>query len=386
MLEQSGDPDWSKAERHGQMPGRQFSQEEYRYGFQGQETDKEWLGSAVSYKYRVHDARIGRFLSVDPLASKYPYNSQYAFSENSPIAYIELEGAETEVSGAGVPTPTSMRLSSQVSGFQAFDITLMGTNQSMTAGVANYGRDYKFLSFDLGFTAASMSSMNGEFLRPGASYGNIYARFGIGTEKMKLSYTQTKNRYKNSQFAGEYDNTIGQIRLDFPLPRLTRAFVIWGNDSDILTRRVNYEDGGFTNYIAFGITHEKLPNWQLTFRSDMFTPDRIGGPNGDGTGDYGEGKNGFLTKNGSIWNSQINKIYVTNNFSGNFSAPFTATLSVLNKDSMYQLIVGVNNHDWGSQIQAFAHRFVDVPEFDWNRETPNSLIFGVSISKNLFPK
>jgi len=76
------------------MPGRQFSGEEYRYGFQGQETDKEWLGGAVSFKYRVHDARIGRFLSVDPLAPNYPHNSPYAFSENRVIDGVELEGLE----------------------------------------------------------------------------------------------------------------------------------------------------------------------------------------------------------------------------------------------------------------------------------------------------
>jgi RHS repeat-associated protein len=78
-----------------QMPGREFSAEEYRYGFQGQETDKEWLGGAVSYKYRVHDARIGRFLSVDPLAPDYPWNSPYAFSENRVIDSFELEGLES---------------------------------------------------------------------------------------------------------------------------------------------------------------------------------------------------------------------------------------------------------------------------------------------------
>jgi RHS repeat-associated protein len=78
-----------------QMPGREFSDvSAYRYGFQGQETDKEWLGGAVSYKYRVHDARIGRFLSVDPLAPDYPWNSPYAFSENRVIDGVELEGLE----------------------------------------------------------------------------------------------------------------------------------------------------------------------------------------------------------------------------------------------------------------------------------------------------
>jgi len=68
----------------------------YRFGFQGQETDDEIYGgeNAVSYKYRVHDPRLGRFLSLDPLAPKYPHNSPYAFSENRVIDGVELEGLE----------------------------------------------------------------------------------------------------------------------------------------------------------------------------------------------------------------------------------------------------------------------------------------------------
>ena len=51
------------------MPGRnKVFGEGYRFAFQGQEEDQEWLGGAVSYKYRVQDKRIGRFLSIDPLA------------------------------------------------------------------------------------------------------------------------------------------------------------------------------------------------------------------------------------------------------------------------------------------------------------------------------
>ena len=56
----------------------------YRFGFQGQEHDDEWTGqtgSHLAFKYRIHDARIGRFLSIDPLTAKYPHNSTYAFSE-----------------------------------------------------------------------------------------------------------------------------------------------------------------------------------------------------------------------------------------------------------------------------------------------------------------
>ena len=68
----------------------------YRYFFNGQEGDNEVFGenSLFAFEYRMHDARLGRFWSVDPLAAKYPWNSTYAFAENSPVGYLEMEGLE----------------------------------------------------------------------------------------------------------------------------------------------------------------------------------------------------------------------------------------------------------------------------------------------------
>ncbi|EJF54494.1 RHS repeat-associated core domain protein [Saprospira grandis DSM 2844] len=75
-----------------EMPGRKFvSGEGYRFGFNGQEEDPDM---GVVFKYRIHDARVGRFLSVDPLAPDYPWNSCYAFAENRVIDGIDLEGRE----------------------------------------------------------------------------------------------------------------------------------------------------------------------------------------------------------------------------------------------------------------------------------------------------
>ena len=44
------------------MPER-FWGGDYRYSFQGQEADNEikGKGNSVNYKYRMHDARLGRF-------------------------------------------------------------------------------------------------------------------------------------------------------------------------------------------------------------------------------------------------------------------------------------------------------------------------------------
>ena len=78
------------------QPDRNFDSQEYRYGFQGQEKDSELKGEglSVNYKYRMHDPRIGRFFTTDPLEHKFPWNSSYAFSENTVINAVELEGLE----------------------------------------------------------------------------------------------------------------------------------------------------------------------------------------------------------------------------------------------------------------------------------------------------
>lgn len=57
----------------------------YRYFFNGQESDGEVYGEVGlhAFEYRMHDTSTGRFWSVDPLAGKFPWNSTYAFAENS---------------------------------------------------------------------------------------------------------------------------------------------------------------------------------------------------------------------------------------------------------------------------------------------------------------
>ncbi len=74
-----------------------------KWGFQGQEKDDEIKGegNSVNYTYRMHDPRLGRFFAVDPLSPEYPYNSPYAFSENRLIDGIELEGLERFYTGDG---------------------------------------------------------------------------------------------------------------------------------------------------------------------------------------------------------------------------------------------------------------------------------------------
>ena len=81
------------------MPGRTFSSATgYRYGFNGKELNPELQGATYDYGFRIYDARIAKFLSVDPLTKGYPWNSTYAFAENTPMACIDLDGLETQLS------------------------------------------------------------------------------------------------------------------------------------------------------------------------------------------------------------------------------------------------------------------------------------------------
>ncbi len=77
------------------MPGRKSSGG-YRYGFNGKENDNEVKGEGNQQDYgmRIYDGRIGKFLSVDPITSKYPYLTPYQFASNRPIDGIDLDGLE----------------------------------------------------------------------------------------------------------------------------------------------------------------------------------------------------------------------------------------------------------------------------------------------------
>src|SRR5690606_14913085 len=90
------------------MPGRHANTSDYRYGFQGQEMDDELKGegNSVNYRYRMHDPRVGRFFTPDPLTHQYPWYTPYSFSGNKVIHAIELEGLEEYV----VTTNTDWRI------------------------------------------------------------------------------------------------------------------------------------------------------------------------------------------------------------------------------------------------------------------------------------
>lgn len=48
----------------------------------------------MNFTYRMHDPRVGRFFTPDPLERDYPWYTPYQFSGNKVIQFVELEGLE----------------------------------------------------------------------------------------------------------------------------------------------------------------------------------------------------------------------------------------------------------------------------------------------------
>jgi RHS repeat-associated protein len=78
------------------LPGRSYvAGKTYRYGFNGKEKDLEATSTTTyDYGFRIYSPGLGRFLSTDPLSSKFPWITPYSYAIDNPIGLIDAEGSE----------------------------------------------------------------------------------------------------------------------------------------------------------------------------------------------------------------------------------------------------------------------------------------------------
>ncbi|MGZ3890565.1 MAG: RHS repeat domain-containing protein [Mucilaginibacter sp.] len=77
-------------------PGRTYAvSSAYRYSFNDKEQDGESVstsGNTQDYGMRIYNPSLGKWLSVDPLVDKYPWQSPYISMDNNPIYKNDLSG------------------------------------------------------------------------------------------------------------------------------------------------------------------------------------------------------------------------------------------------------------------------------------------------------
>jgi RHS repeat-associated protein len=78
------------------MPGRSYNAHTYRHGFTGHEKESDLAEGIYTTEYRLYDARVGRWLSVDPLWEKNIDASPYSYCHGNPVKMIDPDGRDEE--------------------------------------------------------------------------------------------------------------------------------------------------------------------------------------------------------------------------------------------------------------------------------------------------
>jgi hypothetical protein len=84
------------------------------------------------YGFRLYNPSIAKFLSVDPLAPKYPWYTPYQFAGNMPITFIDLDGLEPAVPENGGNGPDPIAASYNIDPVEVVDKGQSKMEYSMT--------------------------------------------------------------------------------------------------------------------------------------------------------------------------------------------------------------------------------------------------------------
>ena len=172
-----------------EMPGRNASSDLYRYGFNGMEKDDEVKGGGNSYttQFRQYDPRVGRWLSIDPLASKFPDVSPYAAFANSPLIHTDPNGlrpwrlTQDKTSGENILVPTE----------KAFDKDGNVKQDKLRRYLQRTGVKYSQSEFDFWVTTAEVQYANSGYKLKDVKSGN--------------------NGVMLESWTGQFDNLVGKL-------------------------------------------------------------------------------------------------------------------------------------------------------------------------------
>ncbi len=113
---------------------------------------KGGLGNQQDYGMRIYDPRVGRFLSVDPIAGNYPELTPYQYASNTPIWAIDIDGLEAGLYGGGMNLSTAEKSAAAVNNYLAEPAPLWMRQglayqvNYMSSGVNLTESDYKGLT------------------------------------------------------------------------------------------------------------------------------------------------------------------------------------------------------------------------------------------------
>ena len=368
------------------MPDMDWSSENpYRLGFQGQERDDELKGEGNSwtFRYRMHDPRIGRFFSVDPLTRKYPYYSPYQFSGNKLIHKIEYEGLEEQ-------DPEMLKIGYGSEGLSGFEYgTVSQTHVGGGLGISlsrytenSFGLNYHFSSsLDtyvrknnvnvIGASSITKASFGGTLFRGFTIMWVVESHFDVG--ELHSVSTITKGPRLFYELKNGTTFQLG-ISIDFD----------WFNAMDFgyngYTKSFGpAQDGGITMNGELGVYWNEMNN-ALIFNAWGVTPHRI--PDSSQPQGYALSSE---TRDGR-------QIYQTENTKGSYFGIGKGTYYFYwpRLNSTIGVSVGYEGQLLGKEIQDWIHFKPQFSQpgnisylFGWDIDDKPKLTVGITLSKKL---
>ena len=172
------------------MPNRSEGENTYRYAYQGQEKDPETGKEA--FQLRLWDARIGRWLTIDP---KREFASPYLGMGNNPVRLTDPDGGSTEDNCCGGEYDMK---------HPGVDLGVIKGVKSSTGYIPN-GRDWEILEMLRNsapniYASINRSYKSGDFFQlGGGNWGGFSSQFQQGWEG--------RNNYPNTGVAEFWSNT-----------------------------------------------------------------------------------------------------------------------------------------------------------------------------------
>jgi RHS repeat-associated protein len=176
-----------------EMPGRTYSSDKYKFGFNGKEKDDEMKGSGNSLDFgaRMYDSRVGRWSAIDPSIQKYPYSSPYCFVLNKPIIANDPNGEY--IMFRFYSQDSKAKLCNVINNYFGIDVATIDDNKLV---MNKKGIDIGNLSEEQLIVYNNLKAQTEE--RYIGTYINVYSKSDKGQDGLNYSNIVYKDEYEKS--------------------------------------------------------------------------------------------------------------------------------------------------------------------------------------------
>ncbi len=195
------------------------------YKFNGKELDEET--GLYYYGARYYNPRISVWLSVDPLAEKYPSYSPYTFCLNNPVIYTDPDGRDVVPIGFNLNLTKFFQSISKTSGYKTIFKRFLGNQDNVFISPDNDPGHYGYgpgtrvkpngygEGYELFIGGASYLSNSGDlivdptFMAKVLVHEGLHLKWALIEDEGKLAAYPTLKKHMNRQSDPTFTNSKG---------------------------------------------------------------------------------------------------------------------------------------------------------------------------------